>query len=67
MTIDQPIETLLREIYSMDRQQCMRELTEFRAIPLDFDAEFLEAKTVEWLQHVLAAAVLTLRKRGCAA
>jgi hypothetical protein len=67
MTIDQPIEMLLRQIYDMDRDACIAELRAYKAIPLDFSPEYLESKSIEWLRHVLAAAIITTRKRFQAA
>lgn len=59
-----PAEQLAREVYQLDREACIRELTHFRAIPLDFNESYLQSMSVERLRHVLLAALITVRNRA---
>jgi hypothetical protein len=67
MTLEQSLEEMLREIAGMDAEQCVRELIDFSALPLDFQPDYLKTRDVHWLRHVLAAAVITtIRHRSAA-
>lgn len=67
MTLEQSLEHILEEISGMDADQCVKELIEFSALPLDFSPEFLKEHDANWLRHVLAAAVITtIRHRSAA-
>ena len=63
MSIEQPIESVVRNIHELDRSGCIHELMAFRAIPLDFSREYLDGMSDERLRHVLLAAVLTVHTR----
>ena len=53
-----------RHVNGLDRVQCIDELLNFRAIPLDFSRTFLNEQTVDRLRHILMAAYLrTMRRR----
>lgn len=66
MDFDQSLERLLCDVQGMDRSQCIRELTHFGQLRLDFTASHLETLSLDQLRHLLAAAILTVRKRRSA-
>jgi len=63
MDPDAPMDQLIRQLNGMSREQCIHELTHFERIPLDFRRDDLERMSLEWLQHVLLAAVVTANRR----
>ncbi len=62
MSPTQPIETIASQVYTLDREQCIRELQSFEAFPLDFTAQCLRQMSLEKLRHVLMAAMITARR-----
>lgn len=63
MSPNVPLDTAARHIQSMDRDQCIRELLDFDAIPLDFTRDCLSGMSTERLRHLLMAALVTCRNR----
>lgn len=59
MSPESALNTLIRNICGMDRNQCIERLLHFEQIPLDFDRPTLEGMTTERLRHLLMAAVYT--------
>lgn len=64
MVTDAPIELLVQQIHSLDRQQCIDELLRFDQLPLDFSRTYLEELSLERLRHVLLAAVVTVHRQS---
>lgn len=62
-TTASPIE-IARCVQRLDRDQCIRRLESFEAIPLDFSREMLEGMSVERLRHLLLAAMITAARHG---
>ncbi|MEX0776745.1 MAG: hypothetical protein WD042_13665 [Phycisphaeraceae bacterium] len=62
MSIDQPIEDLIRQVSELDRSACIAHLRQVRSPRLDFDDAYLATRTVEQLRHLLLAALLRVRK-----
>ena len=62
MQLNRPVEQLIQEIHSLDREGCTAELRTMNRPRLDFTPEFLEHLTLEQLRHVLMAACLQARK-----
>lgn len=65
MRWDRPLDEVIQEIHGMERGQCLYELTHFDAVPLDFQLDFLQSHSDEWLRHTLLAAVFTAHRRAC--
>ncbi len=53
-----------RHVSELGRRECIDELLNFRAIPLDFNRAFLDGQTLDRLRHILMAAYLRTIRRG---
>ena len=66
MCIDEPLEQLLQQVQSMDRDSCIARLKRFEHPRLDFSDAFLAALSTDRVRHLLMAACIQAQRAGTA-
>jgi len=64
MGTDQPIDELIRDVQTFEREQCVHHIRQFDHPHLDFSEEFLASQSLDRLRHILMAACLQARRNG---